>query len=71
MSMSANNLWKGIPMRDAAPQREDCIGCGIEGLDAVKHAAVCVDCGKALARCPECVASDYWPTCTDCFRRGA
>ena len=57
-------------MHDAAPQRA-CVGCGVEGLDAVKHAAVCVDCGMALACFPECVASDYWPTCTECFRRGA
>ena len=44
MSMSAENLWKGIPMNDEAPQRA-CVGCGVEGLDAVKHGAVCVDCG--------------------------
>ena len=45
-------------MHDAAPKHANCI----EGLDAVKHAAVCVDCGMALACCPECVASGIWPT---------
>ena len=29
MSMSAENLWKGIPINDEVPQRA-CVGCGVK-----------------------------------------